>query len=127
MITAGARTNAAGYSVKGAADIFITCQTSHFNVQPSGKGSSYFCKQELMIPAADNRKFCVGDLIGSRNNIISMIATSLSESGVSLRTPIDVMEYIPEGKSARQIELWTRHTRLKCIKGRVYGHKISMR
>jgi len=126
MITAGATTNEIGDSLFESGKFTGKCQTGHLKVQPSGKGSSYFCKEELMRPAADTRKFCVGDLIGSRNNIISMIATSLSESGVSLRTPVDVMEYIPEGKSARQIELWTRHTRLKCIKGRVYGHKITI-
>ena len=127
MITAGARTNAAGYSVTGATISFGGCQTDHFKVHPSGRGSSYFCKEDLLRSALDYKDSVLGDLLGSENDIISIIAESMVESMVSLRAPCKIMEYTPAGKKLRKIEVWTKNTRLKCIRGRVYGHKRIIR
>jgi len=124
MTTAGARTNAVGNAIDGASDIDINCKTDQFKIDTSGRATSIFCLQDLLIPVRDGQNFCLGDLLSHPNDTIAIIADSLADSCVSLRSPCRIMEHTGIGKSSTYIEVWTKDTRLMCVKGRVYGHKI---
>lgn len=129
MVTAGARTNSAGYSVSDI-DVAHNGHVEAFRIDTSGRRGVW--DPEEKFARSDDTKgwdclrgLMLGDLLSSDSEW-GLVARYMQESGINLRQRVQLMLYQREGKGPVR-EVWTPGYRYKAIRRRVYGHRRASR